>query len=226
MQCKTDNSKSQFTSIPINIPIPAVPDFDSTIIVFDSTIILNSTYKFLLKTNDTFYISNTKSNYLQKFRLDDWGTGGLNDFRYALSSNTPLVENLFLFEKSTKSFKPVKGFEDFPDPKPVTGTKYYYSYHKSGCADLDWDSDLFYIENYQAIRIGNISGIGCSDEKQGAYIYKVSGKKKVLLQKYSIEEPEDYGNSKWDFIREYWSKNYSKNSFADKQIVYAKSISH
>gem|GEM_PF-5245252 len=34
-----------------------------------------------------------------------------------------------------------------PPPQRINGTHYFYSYHKSGCADMDWDSDLFYIHN-------------------------------------------------------------------------------
>ena len=78
-----------------------------------------------------------------------------------------------------------------------------------GCADSNWDSDLFIIEDYKAIRIGNISGIGCEGTgKTGIFISKVNHKKKELIQEI-LREP-GYYEDKFDFIKDYWTKNHER----------------
>jgi hypothetical protein len=112
-----------------------------------------------------------------------------------------------------RKFREVENFRDFPAPVQIQGTKFYYSYHKSGCADMNWDSDLFYIENFKAIRIGNIAGRQCGNrdgEKEAVYIYKVRGGNEKLFKKFPIDIIANFKDYKWGFIREYGAKNYKK----------------
>jgi hypothetical protein len=124
--------------------------------------------------------------------------------------NTPERFDLLLYVPATKSFRQIKNFENFPAPEKINGTKYYYSYHKSGCADANWDSDLFYINNFKAIRIGNISGRQCENSgiKDGLYINKFRNEKKILFKTFNIDTINKYKDYKWGFIKEYWVKNY------------------
>lgn len=137
-------------------------------------LMLNAKGDTLIKLKDDFMYSEFK----------DINNDGYTDVILHHSGNTPLVLELLLYVPALRRFRQVKNFSDFPDPVKIKGTKYYYSYHKSGCADLNWDSDLFYIENFRAIRIGNISGIGCGnteEHKDGIYIHKsVAGKSDFL----------------------------------------------
>ncbi|MNL73734.1 hypothetical protein D3C87_1992360 [compost metagenome] len=77
---------------------------------------------------------------------------------------------------------------------------------------MNWDSDLFYIKDYKAIKLGNINGNQCEnrDIKDGIYIHKISNGKEIEIQRLPIGLIEKFKNYKWGFIAEYWSKNYRK----------------
>ncbi len=78
---------------------------------------------------------------------------------------------------------------------------------------MNWDSDLFYIQDFKAVKVANISGIGCSDKvgkKDGIYVSKLRGDKKRLMQTLPISTIERFKDYKWGFIKEYWTKNYRK----------------
>lgn len=190
---------------------------DTTLLHVDSTKVLGKSYLAIYKTNDTLYVLNEKADTILKagdlhpnFEFDDFNGDGLKDIRIHYSSNVPAIQDLLLFDKQKKNFRLVDKFSDFPDPNPIKGTNYYYSYHRSGCADMNWDSDLFYLSNFKAIRIGNISGRQCDNrdgEKDGVYIYKIRNNKETLYRTLPIDTIWKYKNFKWDFIKEYWTKN-------------------
>jgi len=196
------------------------PITDTTLGPMDSAVISGDIYYALFKTNDTLYILDKNRDTILKegndswqgFEFKDFNGDGFKDIIIQLASNASGVEDLLLFNKSTNNFIPVKNFSDFPAPLPIAGTKYYYSYHKSGCADMNWDSDLFYIRNNKAIRLGHIECIACPDEKTGIYIHKITRKKESLYQKLSIKILGNYDDYKWGFIKYYWGKNYKKFS--------------
>jgi hypothetical protein len=192
---------------------------DTTLLHVDSARILGETYIAIFKTNDTLYVLSSRADTILKasdlhpnFEFDDFNSDGLKDIRIHYLSNVPAIQDLLLFDKSKRNFKLVKSFSDFPDPNPIKGTKYYYSYHRSGCADMNWDSDLFYIEDYRAIKIGNIAGYECKnrDTKDGIYIHKIKGDKEILFQKLPISTIQNYNDYKWGFIKAYWTKNYKR----------------
>lgn len=166
----------------------------------------------------TYYLLNAKgdtvlkkSDYYFDAEFKDFNKDGHQDIILHYSSNAPMVLDLFLYDATTGRFREVKDFRDFPAPEHIKGTKFYYSYHKSGCADMNWDSDLFYIKNYKAIRIGNIAGRQCNNRdgvKDAVYIYKVLGDKEKLFKTLPIDTIWKYKDFKWGFIKEYWPKNY------------------
>jgi hypothetical protein len=163
---------------------------------------------YLLVNNDT--IIKRQSDYLA-CHFKDFNHDGYKDLFLDHGGNTPERFDLLLYIPTTKSFKQIIDFENFPAPTKIGATKYYYSYHKSGCADANWDSDLFYISNFKAIRIGNISVRQCENSgiKDGLYINKLRNEKKILLKTLNIETINRYKNHKWGFIEEYWTKNYN-----------------
>lgn len=82
---------------------------------------------------------------------------------------------------------------------------------------MNWVSDLFKIENFKAIQLGHIRGQGCDFEvkenPQVIEIYKVSDnneeKSKLLKKLPYLKFIPDFGD-KWNFIEEYWNRNYKK----------------
>ena len=135
------------------------------------------------ETNRNLVILNDKSDTIYKhndfatngFEFEDFDNDGTLDIRLYQISNVGGLSELIMFDKNSKEFKNVENFTRFFEPTKPKKTKLWYSYHRSGCADINWDSDLFYIHNFKAIRIGNISGRGCEGEpKNGIFINKIT----------------------------------------------------
>jgi hypothetical protein len=144
------------------------------------------------------------------FKFVDFNGDGYKDLFIEHMSNVPTRCDLLLYDKRTKKFVLVKDFPDYPAPEKLKGTDLYYCYHRSGCADSNWDSDLFKIINNKIIKIGNISGLDCGDKETGVFISKIQGSKEQLIKKYPISEIGKYKNYKWGFIEQYWKRNYRK----------------
>jgi hypothetical protein len=100
--------------------------------------------------------------------------------------------------------------DTIPASEAIPHTKYYYSYMHQGCADMNWKSDLFYIDNFKAVKIGTIAGYECADSgiKDGIYINKERQGKKVKVAQLPIKIIYRYKEEKWTFIKAYWYKNY------------------
>lgn len=184
----------------------------------DSIVIAHETYLVIYKSNDTLYILQNadtinRFDYMSpQFHFSDFNNDGYADIIVDYQSNTPGVQSLLLFDSITSTYYNVKDFGYFPASESISGTSLYYSYHRSGCSDMNWDSDLFKIENDSAISLGRISGQGCENigTEMGIYIYKASSDTEILFTTRpitAIDSSEDY---KWGFIKEYWSKNYRR----------------
>jgi hypothetical protein len=82
---------------------------------------------------------------------------------------------------------------------------------------MNWESYLSKIEDYKLINIGYINGQGCDEDvkenPQTIEIYKISGNReenKKLVEKLPyLKYIPEFGD-KWDFINNYWKKNYRK----------------
>lgn len=156
---------------------------------------------------DTIYIHDGFAT--NGFEFEDFDKNGLLDIRLNHITNVGGISELIFFDLKNKKFKPVKDFENFPSPIKIKETKFYYSYHRSGCSDLNWDSDLFYISDYQCFKIGNISGRGCvGEERNGIFINKILNGKEVEIN--WIKRDSGYYHNKWEFIDNYWEKNFLK----------------
>lgn len=170
---------------------------------------MNAFNVFILLKNqiDTLILDSTLS---PEFEFADFDEDGFSDLNFYINKNIQLRQ-LYLYDPKSASFKFVEGFEDYPEPIRIKKTEYYYSYHRSGCADLNWDSDLFTIKDYTTIKLGNISGRGCGglkDEATSINIYRVKGGKKHLFEQLPIKLAFQHKDLKWGFIEDYWSKNY------------------
>jgi hypothetical protein len=156
---------------------------------------------------DTIYVHDTYAT--NGFNFEDFDNNGILDIRLDQITNVGGVSELIFYDINNKVFKAVEDFSNYPNPIKVKNTKYWYSYHRSGCADINWGSELFKIENFKVIKIGEIDGIGCEEEKEnGIFIYKTKGdsRKRIFSEK---REPGYYAD-KWDYIENYWSKNFKK----------------
>jgi hypothetical protein len=143
------------------------------------------------------------------FEFEDFDNNGILDIRLYQITNVGGISELIFFDEKNKIFKAVKEFDSFPEPVKIKNTQYWFSYHRSGCADINWGSELFKIENFKAIKIGEIEGLGCEDEKEnGIFIYKTKGNSRKRI--YSEKRKPGYYNDKWDFIEKYWNENYRK----------------
>jgi hypothetical protein len=107
----------------------------------------------------------------ERTQFSDFNNDGYLDIFMDAGGNTPEVYDLLLYDPSTKNFKKVQNFRLFPAPTHISGTKMYYSYHKNGCADMDWVSDLFYVNHFRAEIIGKIHGSGCVTGSRIAFMY-------------------------------------------------------
>lgn len=192
-------------------------EYDNQITCTDTAQIDGRRFIGISTEKDGFYIIDDHNRRVFSYRslectwfaFEDFDNDGYLDIKCRYVGNIP-VEELLLFDKKCGNFRKVEGFIDYPKCTNILDTKYYYSYHRSGCADYNWDSDLFYIENYRTIHLGNISGIGCVDSgvELGVFINKIKGQCKTIIKKLPIEIIEEYENSKWGFIEDYWKKNY------------------
>jgi len=190
---------------------------DTTVFSIDTISVAAKKYIGYIK-DQTYFLLNSKGDTLIKkedpyiyAEFKDFNKDGYKDIILHYSSNAAMVLDLFLYLPTLNKFKEVKDFREFPAPERIIGTKYYYSYHKSGCADMNWDSDLFYIKDFKAISIGNISGRQCDNQdgrKDAVYISKVRGDREVLFKTLPIDTIWKYKDFKWGFIKEYWTKNY------------------
>lgn len=203
---------------PDTIPYVSKEELDTTILHMDSTIINKNMFTALYKKDTLYVIANNVDTIVKapelhpNFEFADFNNDGYKDIRINYLSNVPAVQDLLLFDKKNNTFKLVENFSAYPDPKAIPGSKYYYSYHRSGCADMNWDSDLFFIKDFKTTRIGNISAYECenSDTTDGIYIYKIKGLQRSFVNTKPISVIYSYQDHKWGFIKSYWLKHYKK----------------
>lgn len=189
---------------------------DRTIVSFQTTNILGEEFRCFGTNEYRIIVVNSKGDTVLnhgdlyfEFEFHDFNGDSLSDIVVHPLTNVPGIQNLLLFDKVKMSFTQVSDFESFPNPKPILGTRYFYSYHRSGCADNYWESDLFYIEEFKTHLLANISGNECEGEK-GIIVSKSFAGERKIIDKFPIEILEEYDDQKWGFIADYWKKNYSK----------------
>ncbi len=183
-------------------------------------------FKIILKSDGTLSIYNYKTNLIQRINQTSlyYGNAGFESLEFIdfngdnhkdllihYMTNVPDVCDLLLYNSKKQKFIIVSNFTSFPVPKIIRGNKLYYSYRRSGCADLDWNSDLFAIKNYKAVAIGNIFGKECEgDGPNRIEISRIKGTNKVLFKRLPISTIRKYKNDKWGFIKAFWTNNCDK----------------
>ncbi len=143
------------------------------------------------------------------FELEDFDRDGIMDIRMFQLSNIEGISELIMYYKTSKTFQEIRNFKDFANPKKIEHSEFWYSYQRTGCADVNWESKLFKMKNFKAIAVGEIDGIFCEHEpKKGIFIYKISGPQKIQIHSEN-KWPEQF-QDRWEYLEDYWTKNYRK----------------
>ena len=82
----------------------------------------------LLNSKNEIYLRHSGDYFTWQFK--DFNKDGYNDIYLDRGGNTPERFDLLVYVPTTKSFRQIKDFENFPAPENISGTKYFYSYHK------------------------------------------------------------------------------------------------
>lgn len=180
---------------------------------FKSQTINKIKYDFFIEKSGEFKIQESKDKIIYSqtenvtdFELVDFNKDGFIDVIINHPSNR-VLQTLLLYKPGSKTFVLIDDFIEFPNSKKIKSTKFYYSYQGNGCAQNDWSSYLYKIENNKIIKIGLIDGEGClENDKNGIYIYNIKSKESILI-KY-IKRGEGFWKDKWDLIDNYWNENY------------------
>ena len=173
-------------------------------------------FKTCLKQYNLFSLKSSEGDILYKndnnpseYIFTDFNEDGFLDIELHFMTNVPGVNEILIFNPKLKQFTEIENFSSFPASIKIKNTDYYYSYERSGCADSNWDSDLYYLKENKAVKIGNIHAIECDNENDnGIYIYKINGENKKQIKLIPIKN-KDFEN-KWEFIEKYWTENYKK----------------
>lgn len=164
-----------------------------------------------------YVIDTIDSGGLANINFPDFDKDGNADILVSYMGNNSTYF-LYLFDTTTNKFIEIEDFSNFPEAIQLkSNPKFYYSYHRAGCADMNWVSDFFKIQDFKAIQLGHIHGQGCDykveENPQVIEIYKVpknDEKKGVLIEKLPyLKFVPEFGD-KWYFIEKYWNKNYAK----------------
>ena len=198
---------------------------------FDTTLTINNrSFRLLIQDINEDEITLTFFREYEIIKIDTLESGGLgniefvdfnkdsySDFLITYIGNVATYD-LYLFDEQKNQILFLDGFRGFPEATQLeTNKKYYYSYHRAGCADMNWVSDLFYIDNFKTVHVGHIYGQGCDyevkDNSQTIEIYKVidnDENKKIKVEKLPYLNHITKFGDKWTFIEKYWNKNYKK----------------
>jgi hypothetical protein len=149
----------------------------------------------------------TKQDYYHKLNLLDINQDSFDDLRIFVFSNTPNQCENYLFEPKQKVFKFIRNCD--LDIEIIHGTQYYYSYNSTGCGDMNWESHLIRVDNWEATNIGLMNTIECDTEKKGIFIYKIDGNSQTEIKALPIRALKDNGNNdKLEYIKNFWTENY------------------
>lgn len=191
---------------------------DSSILQVDTVLILGKRFLALYKTNDSLFIIRDNDTIFNSiwdnngFEFKDFDMDGYKDLLINHISNIGDIYDILLFNPRDFTFTLVDNMTSYPSPELLIHN-YYYSYHRAGCADMNWISNLFKIENFKTILLGEIYGQGCDSDPKKVDIYKINSNDfntKMLLMTFPIDTINKHSDYKWGFIKDFWTNNYNK----------------
>ena len=175
----------------------------------DNLALLIMSYDSKIILSDTLF-----SKGLAGIEFPDFNKDNNSDILIRYIGNISITQ-IYLFDPTSNEFKKVEGFDKFPEAIQLSSNpSYYYSYHRAGCADMNWISDLFIINNFKTILLGHMFGQGCDNEiktnPQVIEIYKVKNnneQSKILFEKLPYQKYIPNFEDKLLFIKKYWNEN-------------------
>ncbi|WGH76401.1 hypothetical protein P8625_04365 [Tenacibaculum tangerinum] len=188
---------------------------DSIYYKYESATIDKIKFEFFIDKNGEFKIKDTsgeiqfsQTENVTDFEIKDFDKDGYKDVIIIHPSNR-VLETLLLYNSSLQKFILIDNFTNYPNSQKIESSGFYYSYQGTGCAQNDWLSHLYLINNYKIIDKGLIKGFGClKNEKNGIYIYKFAEKDTLLIE--YVKNEDGFGQEKFDFIDNYWINNLDK----------------
>jgi hypothetical protein len=189
---------------------------DSSIIAVDSVTILNKHFLAIYRSPDSLILLRDGDTilidiwYNNGFEFTDFNLDGYIDLIIERVSNVGGTKDLLLFDTINLTFKLVDDLSKFPSPEKLT-QNIYYSYAKAGCADAYWISLLFEIKNFKTVPLGEIYGQGCEEGEKRIDIYKIKmnePQKRIPIETLPLDTIEKFQNTKWGFIKYYWTNKY------------------
>jgi hypothetical protein len=147
-------------------------------------------------------------NY-RRISFSDINKDGYSDIQVFFSNDEFNQCDNYLYDKVKKVFRLLENCN--VELQEIEGTDFYYTYKPTGCSNNNWESYLYKLKDYQLVPCGRIDGRGC-EEKRKIYIYRITGKKEILIKKSRYEKAivKMGGNNRIDFYRKYWQTNYLK----------------
>lgn len=164
-------------------------DEDTLYYEYETAIIDEHKFDFFIDLKGEFKVINElgEVEYSQKdnitdFELKDFNLDGFLDVITYHPSNNYLC-NLLIYNPNREKFEFIENFYKYSYSQNLNSSKFYYSYSGAGCAQNDWLSYLYSIENYKISVLGLIEGFGClPNDTNGVYIYKISQNDTILIQ--------------------------------------------
>lgn len=198
--------------------------FQSEVLInrIDTTVIADQTFVVYQSSNDTLTIINLESKEEQRFQtpfpsfsIEDFNGDKLDDIVISTISNISGIIQLLLFNNDKGNFKWIQDIFKFPNARRISDSNLYYSYSRNGCADENWKSFLFRIEDFEITEIEELRVVGCeyNQAEHGMFL------------KTFVDESSEFNKiggldlmgelSKWEFIAEFWplrirNMNYDK----------------
>jgi hypothetical protein len=189
---------------------------DTTILHVDTTNILGYHYMALYKNNDVFYLLRDNDTILKDhlpyndFKFIKFDSDKYKDLVVSYLTNIGGVEDVYIYDPTDHSFKLIDDLKKYPSSEHLV-LDYYYSYHRAGCADQYWVSDLFQIKDFKTILVGKIYGEGCEPSENKIEIFKITNndeRNKSLVLTLPLDTINKFSNNKWGFIKDFWTKKY------------------
>lgn len=172
---------------------------------FDFFIDLRGEFKIINELGEVEY---SQKENITDFEVKDFNSDGFLDVITYHPSNGYLC-SLLIYNPDKEKFEFIENFYKYSYSQNLDSSKFYYSYSGAGCAQNDWLSYLYSIENYKISVVGLIEGFGClPNDTNGVYIYKISKNDTVLIQ--YIKDESGLGQKKFEFLDSYWKNNHER----------------
>lgn len=191
-------------------------NFDTTIVIHNkSFVITTKIYNDYLESIsvNSIFLDTLYRDGINSIEFTDFNKDSYYDILVSYIGNV-VINDIYLFDIKENNFKKIDGFQNYPESVQLKSCNtLYYSYHRAGCADMNWVSDLFTIENFKIIHLGHIYGMSCEQDPQVIEINRIlnnNDEQQKLIEKLSYVKIISQYDDKWDFIEKYWNLNYKK----------------